>query len=327
MKKQAWTGLLPAPLLCVILGTLMNEAFGVWIPQWQLTAEKQHLVQLPVAESAAAFFSMFSLPDFSAALRYDVWTVALTIALVGSIETLLCIEATDKLDPMKRISDTNRELFAQGIGNFISGLLGGLPVTSVIVRSSANVYAGAHTRLSAFVHGAILLVAAAILSPLLNRVPLSALASVLLVVGYKLSSRRILMEMWAKGWTQFIPFAVTLGAIVVTDLLQGIAIGLLGSVFFVIYSNRHAAITLVSYEDNWLLRFNKDLSFIHKAELKRDLRRVPDRSALIVDGTKALYIDGDIYETVKEFETAAAFRGIRMEYHNFFDKQLFNERR
>jgi MFS superfamily sulfate permease-like transporter len=279
-------------------------------------------VELPVIGSVPDFTAMFTAPDLSAALRPDVWVVAATLAVVGSIETLLCIEATDKLDPEKRISDPNRELRGQGIGNICCGLLGGLPITSVIVRSSANVYAGARSRLSTLVHGLVLLLAVVFLGGLLNRVPLAALATVLIVVGYKLASRKIIAEMWQQGLTQFIPFAVTLAAIVFTDLLKGIAIGLLTGLFFVVRSNYHAAITMVSNENNWLLRFNKDISFIHKSELKRKLRRIPDQARLIVDGTKALYVDGDIYETLREFESGTAFRGITVEYHNFFDKQL-----
>ncbi len=321
MKQRAWTGMVPAPLLAVIAGTLMNEAFGWWLPAWKLTSS-EHLVTLPVAASPAEFFGMFRMPDFRAALRTDVWIVAITVALVGSVETLLCIEATDKLDPEKRISDTNRELRAQGVGNLVCGLLGGLPITSVIVRSSANVYAGARTRLSSFVHGAILLVSVALLASVLNRVPLAALASILLVVGYKLSSRKILMEMWAKGWAQFVPFAVTVVAIVFTDLLKGIGIGLLTSVVFVMRTNYHSATTIVSDGANSLLRFGKDMSFVNKAGLKRVLRKIPDETSLIIDGTKAMYIDGDIYETLQEFETGASYRNITVEYHNVFDKQL-----
>ena len=322
LKRQAWTGWVPAPLVCVVVGTLINEAFGLWLPAWQLTAARQHVVQLPVPGSLAEFGGMFHAPDLRLLLRADLWVVAATIAIVGSIETLLCIEATDKIDPEKRISDPNRELRAQGVGNVVSGLLGGLPVTSVIVRSSANVYAGGRTRLACFVHGLIMLVAVGLFAGLLNRIPLAALASVLLVVGYKLSSRKILLEMWAKGWTQFIPFMVTVVAIVFTDLLRGIGIGLLSSLYFVIRSNHHAAITLVSQDNRWLLRFNKDMSFVNKAELKRRLSVIPDNSILIVDGNKSLYVDGDIYETLRDFETAASFRGIQLEFHNYFNKQL-----
>lgn len=321
IKRRAWSGLIPAPLLVVIAGTLLNEAFGSFRPEWKL-ASAAHLVNLPVASSAREFLAFFSLPDFSAIGRTDVWIVAVTIALVGSIETLLCLEATDQLDPEKRMSDTNRELRAQGIGNALSGLLGGLPLTSVIVRSSANVYAGARTRLSAFVHGVVMLFAVALLARHLNRIPLAALASILLAVGYKLASHKIVKEMWSKGPTQFIPFLVTVVAIVGSDLLTGIAIGLLAGIFFVIRTNHHSAITVVDDGETWLLRFNKDMSFVNKTELKWRLRDIPDRARVIIDGTKALYVDVDIYETLKEFETAASFRSIEIEYHNVFDKQL-----
>ncbi len=321
MKRMAWTSIIPAPLVVVIAGVVLNESFGLWAPDIQLIST-DHLVTLPVAASPAEFLGMFSLPDFRAVLELEVWIVAVTIALVGSVETLLCIEATDKLDPEKRISDTNRELRAQGVGNSLSGLLGGLPVTSVIVRSSANVYSGARTRLSSFIHGVILLFAVALLASVLNLIPLAALASILLVVGYKLASRKVIMDMWSRGPSEFIPFAITIIAIVFTDLLTGIGIGLLAGILFVVRSNYHAAITLVREGDNFLMRFSKDMSFVNKSALKRVLRGLPDNAFLIVDGTKSLYVDGDIYETMTEFETAASFRGIKIEYHNFFDKRL-----
>lgn len=321
LKRRAWTGLVPAPLLCVVAGIAANEAFKRWLPAWELLAAKDQLVRLPTASSASAFLEMFRFPRPEAILNLRVWTVGLTLALVGSIETLLCLEATDKLDPEKRISDPNRELRAQGIGNVVSGLLGGLPVTSVIVRSSANVYAGARTRLSAVVHGLLLLGAVALLPGLLNRVPLAALAAVLLAVGYKLASVKVLREMWSRGWPQFLPFAITLVAIVLTDLLRGIAVGLLAGVFFVMRSNHHSATTLVNEGRDWLLRFNKDVSFVNKSEVKRRLRCVPDGARLIVDGTKALYVDNDIYDTLREFETSAGFRGIQIEYHQVFGKK------
>ncbi len=321
-KRLRWTSAIPGPLVCVLLGTGLNELYGAVAPGWKLTAENDHLVKLPVMNSLGEFLGAFRLPAFGQIGRLEVWVTAVTIALVGSVETLLCIEATDKLDPEKRISDTDRELRAQGVGNILSGLIGGLPITSVIVRSSANVYAGARTRLSAFVHGLLMLVAALLLAGMLNHVPLSALASILLLVGYKLSSLKIIKEMWAQGRSQFIPFGVTVVAIVFTDLLKGNGIGLLTSVFFVIRSNHHAAITLVHQDSDWLVRFNKDVSFIHKAELKRRLSEIPDRANAIIDGNKALYIDHDIYDTLKEFETAASYRGIRMEYHNIFGKEI-----
>jgi MFS superfamily sulfate permease-like transporter len=321
IKRQAWATLVPGPLLVVVLGTLLNEALGTVAPAWKISSPA-HLVTLPAASSPSEFLAMFSVPDFGHLARQDVWIVAATLAAVGSIETLLCIEATDQLDPAKRISDTNRELRAQGIGNVLSGLIGGLPMTSVIVRSSANVYAGGRTRLSAFVHGVVLLAAIALFAPLLNRIPLAALAAILIMVGYKLASRKVVAEMWRKGTATFLPFAVTVVAIVFSDLLVGIAVGLLAGVFFVIRTNHHDPVTVVNDGENWLVRFNKDMSFVNKAHLKRTLRGIPDDAYVIVDGTKAAYVDRDIYETLNEFETAASFRGIRIEYHNFFDKQL-----
>jgi MFS superfamily sulfate permease-like transporter len=321
IKRRAFSNLVPGPLVVVIIGTLMNEAFGMFRSDWMLVSST-HLVNIPVAKSPAEFFGLLSPPGFSAFRRPDVWVVALTLAIVGSIETLLCIEATDQLDPEKRISNTNRELRAQGVGNILSGLAGGLPITSVIVRSSANVYAGGRTRLSAFVHGLVMLAAVAFLASMLNRIPLAALASILIVVGYKLASHKVVMEMWAKGATQFVPFLVTAVAIVFSDLLIGIGIGLLAGVFFVIRTNHHAAITVVDDGETWLLRFNKDMSFVNKSELKQSLRTIPDGASVIIDGTKALYVDVDIDETIKEFETAASFRGIRVEYRNVFGKEL-----
>lgn len=320
MRRLTWLRILPAPLVVVIAGVLINQAFGVFQPNWQLE-HGDHLVNLPVPGSPTEFLGMFSLPDWQHILSIDVWTVAITIALIGSVETLLCIEATDKLDPEKRISDTNRELRAQGAGNTISGLLGGLPITAVIVRSSANVYAGARTRLSAFTHGVIMIGAVALLASTLNLIPLASLASILLMVGYKLSSRKIILDMWDRGATEFIPFIITVVAIVLTDLITGIGIGLLSSIFFVIRSNHRAAITMVQEDNNVLLRFSKDMSFVNKSALKRTLLRIPDNAHVIIDGTKALCVDGDIYETFKEFEIAASYRGIQIEYHNFFNKQ------
>jgi len=323
VRAFRWSGIVPAALLAVVFGTLMNEALVAWVPSLALGAGKDQLVRLPVVESLGQFLGLFRLPQFGSVLDQGVWKVAATIAIVGSLETLLCIEATDKLDPEKRISDPNRELRAQGIGNALSGLLGGLPITAVIVRSSANVYAGARTRMSTMVHGLLLLVALLFLARWMNRIPLAALAAVLLAVGYKLASVKVLIQMWRQGMGQFLPFAVTLGAIVMTDLLRGICCGLVVGVFFVMRFNHRSAVTLVSEGRDWMLRFNKDLSFINKQELKRRLREVPDGARLIVNGTKALYVDRDVYETLEEFQTAAKYRQIEIEYHDVFGKELF----
>jgi len=306
----------------VVLGTLINEALIQWLPAWALTQAKQQLVQLPLVGSAREFFALFQFPRFMDITRGAVWVTAVTIAIVGSLETLLCLEATDKLDPEKRLSDPNRELRAQGVGNLLSGLIGGLPITSVIVRSSANVYAGARTRLSTLVHGGMMLVAVLFLSRWLNHIPLAALAAILIAVGYKLASAKVFTQMWRQGVPQFVPFAVTVGAIVATDLLKGIACGLMVGIFFVIRSNNHAAVTVVRDGSDWMLRFNKDMSFVNKQELKRRLREVPDGSRLIVNGTKALYVDRDVYETLEEFEVSARFRKIEIEYHDVLGKEV-----
>jgi MFS superfamily sulfate permease-like transporter len=314
-RSMKWTGMLPAPLVCVGVGTALNEVFHRTLPAWELTAAKHQLVELPVA-AAMGWRELIQFPDVSRIVDPAVWKVAVTIAIVGSIETLLCIEATDKLDPEKRISNPNTELRAQGIGNVLSGLIGGLPITSVIVRSSANIYAGARTRVSAIVHGGLLLVAAVVLPALLNRVPLACLAAILLAVGYKLSSVKIIRSVWKEGWAQFLPFIITVIAIVVTDLLKGIVVGLLVSVFFVMRAYHRTAVTVVCDGHEFLIRLNKDQTFVNKAELKARLRDIPDGAYVIIDGTRANYIDHDVDETLREFAQAARFRQIEIEYHN-----------
>ncbi|MFZ4985993.1 MAG: SulP family inorganic anion transporter, partial [Blastocatellia bacterium] len=243
-----------------------------------------------------------------------------TLAVVGSIETLLSIEASDKLDPFRRISNTNRELKAQGVGNLISGLIGGLPVTSVIVRSSANVYAGARTRMSAVTHGILLLVSVIAIPRLLNLIPLACLAAILLLVGYKLTKVEIYRKMYQAGFDQFLPFIVTVLAIVFTDLLTGITIGLVVGFFFVIRTNHHSSITLVSQDNYFMVRFNKDVSFINKNELKEKLMKIPSDTIVIVDGTRATYIDNDIYDVIVDFEQNAKFRNIKVELKHFSSK-------
>jgi MFS superfamily sulfate permease-like transporter len=313
IKRRRWASLLPAPLVCVVLGTLMNEAFKSVAPSWVLQAARHHLVELPVMGSIREVLAALQTPAFARIADPMVWKVALTIAIVGSLESLLSLEAVDKLDPEKRISDPNAELRAQGIGNVFSGLLGGLPVTSVIVRSSANVYAGARTRLSSIVHGLLLLMAVLLVPALLNRVPLACLAAILLSVGYKLSSWKIIRSVWKEGWSQFLPFAITIVGIVLTDLLKGILIGLGVSVFFVMRAYTRTAMTVVRDGDDHLIRFNKDLTFVNKQELKARLREVPDGSRLVIDGVRAHYVDHDAVEVIREFCESASHRGIQTE--------------
>jgi MFS superfamily sulfate permease-like transporter len=246
--------------------------------------------------------------------------VAVTIAIVGSIETLLSLEAGDKIDPFKRLSSADRELKAQGIGNILSGLLGGLPITSVIVRTSANVYAGAKSRWSAIIHGFGLLFAVIAIPKLLNMIPLASLAAILIMVGYKLTKLDLFRKMYRQGWDQFVPFIVTVLAVVFLDLLTGVFCGVVSAVFFILRSNHRSAMTLVAEGNYYLMRFNKDVSFVNKPELKEKLAQIPNHATLIVDGTRAGFIDKDVYDVMADFEEASQYREIDIEFRNFEDK-------
>lgn len=321
VKKQQWSTWIPGALVAVVVGAVVNSMFAMIDPSLMLTAEKDHVVALPVSSSIAEYFGQFTFPDLNGFLRVDVWSIALTIAIVASIESVLSVEAVDKMDPDRRISDVNRELFGQGIGNIMSGLIGGIPVTSVIVRSSANVYAGGKTRTSSFVHGLLLMICVLAIPTWLNMIPFACLAAILFMVGYKLSSWKLIKSVWGEGFNQFLPFIVTCVVVVATDILVGVGVGLLVSVFFVMKSYHREAMTLVNQGSNWLLRFNKDMSFVHKSKLKDLLRSIPNDSFVIIDGMKALYIDHDVYETIHNFEQSAEHRGQRIEYHHFFGKE------
>lgn len=322
VKRRRFFKMMPAPLVVVIFGIVINEVFRALFTDFYLRAEDGHLVQLPLITNAAVFISGLQFPNPTALANPQVYSTALTLALVASLETLLSLEAIDKLDPYKRISDTNKELQAQGIGNIISGLLGGLPMTSVIVRSSANVYAGGRTRMAAIIHGVFLLVAVVFLAPVLNRVPLASLAAILILVGYKLTQIRLFRQMFRAGREQFLPFLVTVLAVVFTDLLTGIAIGLCVGMFYVIRTNHQLAVTLVNIDNYYLLRFTKDMTFINKSELKKKLSRIPNDIFLLIDGSKARFIDADIYDTIAEFAQSATFRNISVEYKNFEAKAI-----
>ncbi len=320
LRKYSFFKLVPAALIVVILGILMNETFKVFFADFYLKAADGHLVTLPEGSGFGAFFQQFTTPDWSAFKNKQVYSTALTLAIVGSIESLLSVEATDKLDPQRRISSTNQELKAQGIGNLISGLIGGLPITAVIVRSTANVYAGAKTRVSAFVHGVFLCICVMLIPGLLNRIPLASLAAILFVIGYKLTKFELYKKMYHSGLEQFLPFIVTVVAIVFTDLLNGVLIGLVVGIFFVIRTNHHSALTLVNQGNYYLLRFNKDLSFVNKTELKDKLASIPPSTYLIIDGTKATFIDNDIYDVVADFQESAKYSNIQLELKHFESK-------
>lgn len=311
VKKQKLLHMIPAPLLVVIIGIVLNEIFRGAFQGFAI--EKEHLVSLPISDGLKEFTGQFSFPDFSAVMNTQTLIVAFTIAIIASLESLLSLEAVDKLDPQKRNSPQNRELKAQGFGNLVSGLIGGLPVTAVIVRSSANVGAGAKTKTSAVMHGALLLLTVMLIPSFLNKIPLASLAAILITVGYKLVKPELLVSMYRKGRDQFIPFIVTIVAILLTDLLIGIGIGIAVGLVFVLKTNFHQALFSVNEERNYLIRLNKDVSFLNKAVLRKTFRQIPNGSYVIIDGSRSAFIDQDILETINDFRESASNRRIEIE--------------
>ena len=309
--KEGLLKLLPGPLVVVAGSVALNALFGTLAPSIQLGAE--HLVQVPVAEGIGGFVELFTFPDFGQIGNPTVWTVALTIAIVASLESLLSVKAVDELDTRRRTTDKNRELFAQGGGNLLSGLIGGLPVTSVIVRSSANVDAGANSKLSTMLHGSWLLLSVLLIPVLLNLIPLAALAAVLIQTGYKLTKPSLFSKRWKQGHTQFVPFVATVLAILFTDLLVGIGIGLAIGFVFVIARNFRSALVLVADGDgSVMIRARRNLYFIHKYELQKCLNAVPAGSNLLIDLSATSYVDLDNIDIINAFVAGAEFKNIRV---------------
>jgi len=301
---------LPGPLVVVLIGIGGNLLLGLAAPAWQI--QPSHLVQVPIAHSASEFLSFFRFPDFGAIGNPLVWTTALTLAIVASLESLLSVKAVDEIDPRRRTTDKNWEMFAQGGGNIVAGMIGGIPVTSVIVRSSANVEAKAESKLSTVLHGTWLLLSVALIPMALNLIPLAALAAVLIATGYKLTKPKLFTQRYKQGWTQFIPFVVTVGAILFTDLLVGIVIGLAVGFVFVIGRNFRSAITFVCEGEDCLIRARRNLYFIHKYELQKELGRVPDGVNLLIDLSSTNYVDLDNVDIINAFIKGAAYRDINV---------------
>ena len=310
-KKAKFFKLIPAPLIVVLVAIGINQWAMIYNPSLALPAHA--LVSIPVAESLGGFLSFFMFPDFSYISNYQVWISAATIAIVASLETLLNIEASDELDPYQRVTPTNRELKAQGAGNLVSGLLGGLPVTSVIVRTSANIHSGAKSKMSAIMHGMMLLLTVALIPKMLNLIPLPALAAVLIYTGFKLAKPAIFKEFYRKGFDQFIPFVVTIVAILFTDLLVGIMIGCLVGLFFVMRSNFRSAVFVVNDENNYLFRLRKDVSYLNKPIIKRKLAQVPENAYVLIDATRADFLDRDVVEVIEDFIISAPLKNIKVE--------------
>tara|TARA_R110000764_G_scaffold1725_1_gene7485 strand:- start:883 stop:2475 length:1593 start_codon:yes stop_codon:yes gene_type:complete len=311
-KKGKIFQLVQGPLVAVAIGIIFfivtqnSEIFAI---------SSEHLVSVPVPKDAASFIGQFSFPNFSAITNPQVWVTAFTIALVASLETLLCVEATDKLDPHKNVTPTNRELLAQGAGNIVSGLIGGLPITQVIVRSSANIQSNGRTKLSAIIHGFLLLISVILIPTLLNMIPLSVLAAILFIVGYKLAKPALFVKMYQLGWKQSVPFFVTVFGIVFTDLLIGISLGLAVGIVVILlksYQNSH----FLHIEDNSngkhkiKMSLAEEVTFFNKGAILKELDNLPRDTYLELDILKTRYLDYDIVEILEDFRLKASERNI-----------------
>lgn len=323
IKKQPVLKQIPGPLIVVVWGVGYNLLMTRFFPA--LAVNAGHLVSLPVSEQPADFFNHFISPDYRYLANPETYKVAATIAIIASLETLLSLEATDKLDPLKRLAPTNRELKAQGIGNIISGFLGGLPITAVIVRSAANINSGGKTRLSCFIHGLFLLLSVLFFARYLNTIPLACLAAILLHTGYKLAKPSLFKDYYRKGMSQFLPFTITVLAILLTDLLQGMAIGMVVGLFFVIKANYQAAITLVQDGSHFTLLLNKDVSFLNKASLRKFILHIKSDSTVTIDASKAKFIDHDILETLEDFLATAPDDNINVEVIDLYGKEKLHK--
>lgn len=334
-KKNAVLSLIPAPLLVVLTGSFLNIFFSspsfmnidLFGPDFMLSNEsmgdesKDHLVDIPFFSSFNEFIGLFKFPNFTGAftdfkMTIAVLTTGATIAIVGSLETLLSVEAIDRLDPFKRVTPTNRELRAQGIGNIVSGMIGGLPVTQVIVRSSANISSKGKTKVSAIFHGLLLLFCVYAIPNYLRFIPLSCLAAILLLVGYKLASLAVFTEMYKKGLDQFIPFVVTIVAIVFTNLLIGILIGLAVAIFYILRSNYRTPFYFQKEEhhegEKFTIKLSGEVSFLNKASIMIMLEELPKDSTVTIDGTSANMIDKDVVEIIENFVAHAPLKNIKL---------------
>ena len=300
--------LIPGALVAVILGVVLNELFIA--SGSSLAIAKEHLVSLPIPSSFEEFKQIIVTPNFSGITNPKVWIVGLTIAIVASIETLLCIEAADRMDVHKRYTDTNVELKAQGIGNIISALLGGLPMTSVVVRTSANNNAGAKSKMSAIIHGILLLLSVLTIPAILNKIPLATLAAILLLVGYKLAKPATFKHFWKNGKYQFIPFIATLLAVVFMDLLKGVALGIIISIIFILKGNLKRAYSFrkEQYADGDVIHIDlaQEVSFLNKAAIKSTLSEIPENSKVIINAQDTVYIAHDVLDLIKEFKKIRA---------------------
>jgi len=315
----------PGALVAVITAVLLNQLLKSFGDPWAIRQE--HLVSIPIAQSMGEFFGLFTIPDFTQWANPAIYTTAFTLCVVASIETLLSIEAVDRIDPQMRISDTNRELKAQGIGNLISGLVGGLPITSVIVRSSANIDANSRSKMAAIFHGILILVCMALIPTILNLIPLAALAAILILTGYKLAKPKMFKTMYTNGKYQWWPFIITVVAVVFTDLLTGVGIGLAASVVSILVGNMKNAYKFKKerYHDGDIIHIHlsQEVSFLNKAGIKHTLNKLPKNSKVLIDARGTAYIDFDILEIIREFnEVKAPLKNIQVNLRGF--KEAYN---
>lgn len=312
-KKLKFTKLVQGPLVAVVAGILLNKLF-LSIPN--LTIGKDHLVSIPISDNLSSFVNNFTFPDFTALSNPQVYVTAIIIAVVASLETLLCVEASDKQDTLKRITPTNRELKAQGIGNIISGLIGGLPITQVIVRSSANQQSGGKTKTSTIFHGMLLLISIIIIPGILNLIPLATLAAILLVVGFKLAKPSLFRKMYTQGKGQFTPFLVTIVGIVFTDLLVGISLGMVVAVSIILYNNYRIPYKLKSEnlegKEKIKIVLSEDVTFLNKASIQRTLGQIPNSTKVEIDASNTHFIHHDVIEIIEDFVINAKIRDIEV---------------
>ncbi|MDT8425456.1 MAG: carbonic anhydrase family protein [Methyloprofundus sp.] len=303
-------------IVAVIVGVLLNQVFITFYPQWALI--DKHLLLLPVAETLSDLWQIFTWPDFSQINNPAVYHVAFILAIVASLETLLCVEAIDKLDPYKRVTSTNRELRAQGIGNICSGLLGGLPMTQLIVRSSANVQAGSRTKVSAFMQGLFLFIAVLLLPNLINKIPLASLAAIFLVVAYKLINPRWFKTMYQVGWYHFIPFIATIIGLIFSDMLIGLSIGMGCALFFILLENKKVGFHVHEQQghNKTIITLSENVSFLNKSNILHMLNELPRNANIVIDATYAKYIDYDVYEVIQNFKIDAKRKGIHLVVQN-----------
>ncbi len=314
IKNISWLKMIPAPLMVVLLAVLTNMVFINFLPD--LKVKDEHMVVLPQIQSAGDLFSNLTFPDFSKLNSWLIYQTAFLIAVVASLETLLNVEAVDKLDPENRMSPSNRELIAQGVGNLVCGLIGGLPVTSVIVRSSANISAGAKSQLSSIIHGVLFLAAIFLIPGLLMNIPLSCLAAILIYTGYKLTSPKIFKSVFKIGREQFIPFIITIVVMLITDLLKGVCVGMVAAVIFILQNNYKTPYKLFEEVKEgkryFFVKFSQQITFINKGKIAQLLHTIPSGSTIILDAGQTHFMDKDIIELINEFKKSAKYNKIEV---------------